>query len=282
MFKRLTSLLPKLGTIVLAGYLFWLGWVHLGPRKPEIGPVRKDLADRVVQDVVKDIRAKRGDVQQAVLLHFKNDLTDYFTDSLRCVVEQRGTLSLRDRTVMEKLRNLLHLKQSGYADQDAALSQARRLKAESVLYGNIQTFESFPGGANIDVQVKWTEVATGQSIFDKNYTLETSSPSMIGAVIQEATQAQPWFQRLLGWLILVLLLPVFTINFIRTMIRKQSNKTNAFVLTVYTVTDALLAWLLVGVAISNWWTTLIFIAAVGAALAYNIRIMTLAVKLEEA
>ncbi len=47
----------------------------------------------------------------------------------------------------------------------------------------------------------------------------------------------------------MLLLPVFTIAFIRTMVRKDSNKTNAFVLGIYTVADALLAWLLIGAAI---------------------------------
>ena len=97
--KGFLKYLPKLGTIVLAGYVFWLGWQHLGPRKPEIGPVRKDLADRVIQDIVQDIRENKVGVQQAVLLHFQNDPADYFTNSLRSVIEQRGTLSLRDRTL---------------------------------------------------------------------------------------------------------------------------------------------------------------------------------------
>lgn len=36
------------GTLAFAGYLAWLGWVHLGPRKPEVGPLRKQVADQIV------------------------------------------------------------------------------------------------------------------------------------------------------------------------------------------------------------------------------------------
>ena len=98
--------------------------------------------------------------------------------------------------------------------------------------------------------------------------------------MQESTQRFPWFQRFLGWLIVVLLLPVFTLGFIRAMIRKGSNKANLFVLSIYTVADVVLAWLMVGAALHSWWTVLPFIAAVAAAFAYNVRIMTFALKLE--
>jgi len=57
----------KFGTILLAGYVFWLGWTNLGPRKPEVGPVRRELADKAVAEVVEDIRQHRGDVRDAVL-----------------------------------------------------------------------------------------------------------------------------------------------------------------------------------------------------------------------
>ena len=78
-----------------------------------------------------------------------------------------------------------------------------------------------------------------------------------------------------------MLLPVFTIAFIRTMVRKGSNKTNAFVLAIYTLVDALLAWLLVGAALTSWFPVVVFIIAVAVAFLYNVRIMSFAVKLEE-
>ena len=78
----------------------------------------------------------------------------------------------------------------------------------------------------------------------------------------------------------MLLLPVFSIGFIRSMVSKNSNSTNAFVLGVYTLADGLLAWLMVGASVTSMWTGLILLAAIAIALAYNVRIMTFALKLE--
>jgi len=283
MLKWPLSLLSRLGAVALVGYIAWLGWENLGPRKPQIGSDRQELAEKVIPNIVEDIRTSpRGNIRQAALLHFSNDPTDYFTNTLRSTIEQRGVLDLRDRTVMEKARNLLNLPHPSYAATDAAVAEGRELDAQGVLYGTIHSFESYPGGAKIDVEVHLADVATGQSVFSKRYNMEASPMGSVTAVMQETAQSFPWFQRLFGWLIAVLLLPVFTIAFIRTMVRKGSNKTNGFVLGIYTLADALLAWLLVGAALNSWLPVVIFVAAVVAAFIYNIRIMTFALRLEEA
>ena len=282
MLGWLFPIISKVGAVALIGYIAWLAWANLGPRRPEIGPVRRELADKVIANIAEDIRASRGNVRHAAILHFSNDPSDYFTNTLRSAIDQSGVLDLRDRTVMEKARSAMNLKHPSYPATDAAVAEGRDLGVESVLYGVIHTFESYPGGAKIDVEVYLTDVSTGKPVWTKRYTPESSAAASVTAAIQETAKSFPWFQRLLGWLIAVLLLPVFTISFIRTMIRKGSNKTNAFVLCVYTLADALLAWLLVGAALSSWFPVVVFIIAVAAALAYNIRIMTFAVRLEEA
>ncbi len=280
MLRRSLSILPKLGTIVLAGYLFWLGWTALGPRKPEAGPIRQELADRAVLDIVEDIRASRGGLRDVALLHFANDPTDYFTDTLREAIEENGVLDLRDLTLSEKIFGLLNFRHETYGERERAISRAESLGVQGVLYGSVYAFESYPGGAEIDVEVNLVDVASGEAMFSSRYRVDSSSAPAITAV-QEATRSFPWFHRLLGWLIAVLLLPVFTIMFIRTMVRKGSNKANAFVLGIYTLVDAILAWLLVGAAISSWFPVVVFILAVIAAFLYNVRVMTLAIRLEE-
>jgi len=281
MLKWPLTILPKFGAIALIGYIAWMGWQNLGPRKPRIGPVRQELADMVIPEVVEDIRISKGDLRDATLLHFKNDSTDYFTEKLRDVIEQTGALELQDTTVTYKARNLLYLRHPAYATADEAVAKGRARGSQSVLYGVIHAFESFPGGSKIDVEVHLTDLATGQPVFTKRYGVETPT-SAATAAVQEVAQAFPWFQRLLGWLIIVLLLPVFTIAFIRTMVSKGSNGSNAFVLSVYTLADALLAWILVGAALNSWFPVIIFIIAVVAAFLYNVRIMTFALRLEEA
>jgi hypothetical protein len=273
-------MLSKAGALVLVGYIAWLGWESLGPKKPEIDPLRKELADRVISNIVEDIRSSRDDIRRVALLPFGNDSMDQFTDMLRTVIEQSGVLDLRDRTLSEKARNVLASEHPSYTSTNAAVARGKELGTQGTLFGAIHAFESYPGGAKIDVEVTLVDVATGKSVFSKQYSLENGGSSPVVASVQASTQRFPWFQRLLGWLIVVLLLPVFTIGFIRTMIRRGSNRANFFVLSVYTVVDAVLAWLLVGAALNSWWAVLPFIVAVAAAFAYNVRIMTFALRLE--
>jgi len=274
--------LSKIGAIGLVVYIISLGWQNLGPRKPGLSAVRMELANEIISNVVEDIRISRGDIHQSVILHFGNDPSDYFTNKLREVLEQRGTLNLGDRTIWEKTRNILNLRHPTYPSVEEALARGRDLDAQGVLFGAIEAFESYPGGSLIDVQVNLADVSTGEIIFSKQYTRNASPTGALSAVVRNATASFPWFKRFLYWVIIVLLLPVFTIGFIRTMVQKKSNRSNAFVLSVYTLIDALFAWLLVGAALNSWFIVVIFIMATAVAFLYNVRIMSFVVRLEEA
>jgi len=280
MISTIFKVLSKFGPLIMAGYIFWLGWVNLGPRKPEVGPLRKELADAAVSKIVEDIRQNRGDLRDIVLLHFANDPSDYFTDRLRSVIEQRGVLDLRDKTFLEKVRRQLNLRISSPASSEEAIESGRSAGSQGVLFGNLSVFESTPDGASVDVAYQLGDVKTGKVAYTGRFQDGASGTAVSLTTVKEAVQKFPWFQRGLAWLVLVLLLPVFTIAFIRTMVRQQSNRRNAFVLAIYMVVDALLAWLLVGAALASWWPVLVFVVAVLAAFLYNIRIMTFAVHLE--
>jgi hypothetical protein len=282
MLKKLLKMLSMFGPLALGVYLVWLGWDNLGPRKPEIGPERQKLADQLIPTIIEDIRLSRQDIRQATLLHFANDPTDYFTNKLRSGLEQRGVLDLGDRSFGEKLRDTLRIRHRSYTAMDEAIAKGRDRGAPGVLYGEIYAFESFPGGVKLDVEVNLANVANRQTVFGKRYNLEAPPRVFAPEDMQKAVRSFPWFKRLLGWMIIVLLLPVFTIGFIRTMVRKESNRANAFVLSVYTIIDALIAWLMVGAALNSWFRVAVFIFAVGVAFFYNVRVMTFAMRLEEA
>ena len=272
--------LTQFGVLAVAAYLAWLGWVHLGPRKPEVGSLRKQVADQIVPQVVQDLRAVRQNVRTAALLHLANDPSDYVTDQLRSAIEQAGIVDLRDRTFMEKLRNLLRLRHPSFADVDSALRQGKSLSVEAVIFGRVNSHEMVSGSARLDMDLYFASVNDGQVLLNKNYQRVLTPGLLSSAVVQEQVQAIRPAQRFLGWVVIVLLLPVFTIGFIRAMVRKESNRVNAFTWTVYTAVDAVLAWLLVGAALTGWLFVLPFIIAVGAALAYNFYIMNFALKLE--
>ena len=277
----LFKLFSKFGVIILAGYIFWLGWQNLGPRKPEVGPLRQELADTAIPKIVEDIRLHRGDLRDVVLLHLSNDPSDYFTDRLRTAIEQRGVLNLRNRTVGEKLRKLLDLRIPSPASREEAIESGKSAGSQGVLYGSIASFESTPDKAVLDVTYHLADVKTGEVVYTGTFKDGTGDTNVSLAAVKEAVQKFPWFQRGLAWLVAVLLLPVFTISFIRTMLRKKSNRTNAFILAIYTLVDTILAFLLVGAALSGWWPILVFVLAVTAAFLYNISVMSFALKLEE-
>ena len=142
----------------------------------------------------------------------------------------------------------------------------------------------------IDLEVNLAEVATGQVVYSRRYTLDTSPPSNTGEPGMESGGLElpergfwGWTTRIVAWLLLVLLLPMITIGFIRLMVTKKSNAANAFTLVIYGLADAALAFLLVGpAALATWVGGVIFLIALVAAVAYNVKIVSTAHRLETA
>jgi hypothetical protein len=280
MVLRLGTFLSRLGTLAFAGYLAWLGWEALGPRKPDISAARREVADRLIPAIVEDLRAARGDLRSVALLHFENDPSDYITDRLRQEIEQSGILDLRDRTVAEKARNLLGLRHPGYDDTAAAVAAGRDLAVAGVIFGRIHAFESGRDGSRLDMEVRFAAIDDGRLLLDRRYSKEPAGGVLSAAAAQEHFGRIGLVQRFLGWALAVLLLPVFTIGFIRAMVRKESNRSNALTLGVYTGAALLLAYLLFPPDLASWLSVALFVVLVGAAFAYNVVIMTFALKLE--
>ncbi len=278
------SFVPKFGAVLLAGYLVWLGWVEFGPRKPEIGAGRAAMADHAINKMVEDLRLNRGSVNNIVLLHFVNDPTDYFTSRLRLIIEQRGVFDLEDRSLVEKIRNKLKLRHPVYDTVAVALKIGKSADVQGVLYGALLKFESFPGGAVINVKYQLLNVKTGEITYTGSYVEDTSKsilPAVVPDKVKEQTQGIPWYLRILGWVLIALLLPVFTISFIRTMVAKRSNRRNLFVLAVYTGIDAIVAYLMIGASFASAWPIILFALAVILGTFYNLTIMAFALKLED-
>jgi len=258
----------------------WFGWNELGPRKPEIDAARQQAADQLIPKIVEDLRQERGSIRLAVMTHLTNDPTDYFTDQLRTAIEGRGVLDLRDRTLGEKLRRLLNLRCPSYSNPQDAANHGRRLHAQGVVWGAIHAFESYPRGVKLDVEVYLIDTATGATVFSRRYQEDGGLGSLVHAVIGHSTGRTGWLHKAGAWAIVVLLLPVFSIGFIRAMVRKESNATNAFVLAVYTGADLLLACLIAEGPFTSTVGVALLIAAAAAALLYNAKIMTMALRPE--
>jgi len=281
LFKSLFHSLPKFGTVMFVGYIAWIAWGKLGPQRPEIGPLRMEAADRAVSIIVEDLRHNRGDVRSVVMLHFEGDSTGYLSDRLRSTLEQRGTLDLLDHTTVEKVRLLANLPESARISRDTAINIAQSRKANAVLFGRINNFESTPNEVNLDLDYYLTSATSGQTIYSGQYSNNNKARELLSNETITAVRSVPWVKRCLGWMLVVLLLPIFTIGFIRMMVARRSNTVNAFVLTIYTMFDTIMAYLLVGASLSTLLPVICFLLAVLAAFSYNVWVMAFALKLEE-
>ncbi len=281
LYRWLVGFLTLVGSLALVSYLLWLGWTHFGPRKPQVSALRRQVAEQVVTSVIEDLRKNKGSIQSVALLHLVNDPADYVTDRLRANIEQSGFVDLLEPRVGEKAARALNLRIESVGELEAAAREGRELGVKGVIFGKVNSLESYPGGAKMDLEISLAEVGGQRVLFTRRYSKEIPGGPFNSAAVEESAGHLGGVERLLAWGVIVLLLPVFTVSFIRAMVRKESNRANAFTLGIYTAADALLAYLLLGAGLGSWLSALLFVLVVGLAFAYNVFIMTFALKMEQ-
>jgi hypothetical protein len=289
-------IVPSLVGIVFVVYIAYLGWLSLGPQKPIPDDNRQRLADRAVTKIGDQLKDGRGEIRSVVLIHFANDPSDYFTNAVQANLDGSGVLNLDDRTIGEKIRNKLNLRNRGCSSLAEALKEAKGSSVQGVLWGRLDKFESHPSGAIVKGNWQLAELRTGRVVCEGKIDEDTTSPASESmardvrklkddiekhtAITEQTAGLVPWYIRFLGFALLCLLLPVLTISFIRTMVAKRSNKINAFMLAIYTVVDVIFAFMMVGGALNTGWRVCAFLIAGVLALVYNYYLMCFALKLE--
>lgn len=280
--KILIKFITNLGSLVLICTMIWLGWKYLGPVKPPVSDIRRQAAMKIMPQVVEDIRKNRGDIKTARFLHLANDPSDFVTSSLRQRLELAGTLDLGDRTLETKAETLLNLPIPVAGDLSQALEMAKNSKAQAVLFGTVNNFEEVQGGAVLNMELTLATLPEGRIVWTQRYASREASGILPKMELPASLAGEhSFFSRLFCWVLLVLLLPIFSIQFLRMMLRKKSNAANASMLALYTTLDALLAALLLTGSPSTWPVLLIFFGTIAAAFLYNVWIMSFALKLEE-
>ena len=279
-YKWLVGVLTLVGTLALVGYLTAQAWAYLGPRKPVVSALRQQVAASLLPLIVADLSQNKRDVQSVAFFHLANDASDYVSDQLRAALEQSGVVALIDRPLGEKLEKLLKVPVSSVAELEPAVRAARGRGVKGVLFGRVDKFESVGGAARIDLELTLANVETHEVVFTRHYSKDTGLHPLNAAAVEDTVHQWGGASRFLAWVVIVLLLPVFTISFIRAMVRRESNRSNAFTLGVYTAADTVLAWLVLGAGLSGWLSVGLFLLAVGGALAYHVFIMTFALRME--
>ncbi len=271
----------RMGTGALVLMLAWMAYEKFGPRKPEISSDRKEMARELMPRVAADLATAQTGVQSVALLHFENDPSDFVTDALRKELEESGAfLDVRDHTFGAKLRDFLNLRHPSYGEAGPAVEAVTSRNVQAVVYGTIHRFESTENATELDLEISLAAVPSGELLFTRRYDEQQGSGLLPGAETPESIRRIGFAKRFFLLALLILLLPVFTIVFIRTMVRKRENRSNALTLGVYTAADAILALLLLGTDFRSFLSVLFLLVIITAALLYNVAIMTHAVRLE--
>jgi hypothetical protein len=268
------------GVLGFLAYLAFLGWREFGPRKPAVNALRQELAEVVLPQVIADLRAQRTNAAAAVFLHLAGDPTDHLSDRLRTLVSESGVLDLSPATLDERVQRSLNLAVTAPATLDAAVARARGLGAPAVLFGVVRQFDGTPQGGRLTLELTLADIATKSVLFTRTYDHEWKPAALVPATPAGPLVRTSLLSRLLGWALAVLLLPVFTIGFLRATVRRGSNRANLGILLLYTTVAAALAWLIVG-APNGLWPTVWLAVLAALAFAYHVWIMTVALRLED-
>ena len=280
------------GWTLLIAYLTATLWINLGSSKPVPDDSRKTVGIKAAEKMVEEIRQNRKEISSAVMIHFANDPSDFFSYEIRNKLDSSGILILEDLPLMEKVRNKLNLRNEGCGSREAALTAAKGSNASGMLWGKIERYESSKQGVILKAAWELIDLKTGTVVYSGKIDEDTTK-GPAGQLqqklndlqtqiepLEEAAGAFPWYVRFLVYILAVLLLPIFTISFLRAMVAKRSNGVNATVLGVYTLIGVILAFFMIGASFSSGWDVTLFLIAVLFSFFYNAYLMNFALKLE--
>ena len=237
-------------------------------------------ADAAIEAMSKD--EVRGSMHVVRVLHFGNDPSHYVTDQFRKGVSRQGGFTLcTDKRLLDCLRAMIGLGELEVEERDNAISIAKG-DADAVLWGVVDRLEHRTDGVAISGMYELYDLKGERVAYSGRLdSVFSSLPGFVPQRVSKDAGCMPWHARFLWFIVVTLLLPVLTISFIRIMVAKRSNRVNSFVLGIYTVIDAILAFFMVGGRLSSLFEFAVFLPAVVLAFLYNIQIMTFAVRLEK-
>ena len=283
----LGSLVARVLYFMLLFHFLWASWLDFGPEKAQLDQTRNDAVPAVTEQIANSLRENRQDIRSLTLINFAGEPTDSISDHLRQRLGSAGTFLLADRSLFDKIRRKLLLSQSETDDLGVALQRGKRNKTDAVLYGTVHTFESEKSRAMIHIEYHLVDCRTGETVYSGIYDNRADMPlSMaIPAIISDIASAIPtdgaWWLQLFGCVLIVLLLPIFTFNFLVIMAEKRSGMIKAFVLAIYIGIGVMFAWILITPNWESYTSLALFALLLVFVVWYNVQLVAFAVRQNE-
>lgn len=229
-------------------------WWWLGPEKPTCDTARKQAAQFAVAQVAERIRIARGDGRtlRAAVLHLENDPSDYVTERLRKQLGGGGHLDLDGTPVVEKIRNLLNLRNPGIGvdNVDEAVAYGRRHKLDAVVVGSIERFETVKGGtAELVGTVKFIKLGADDTANEIVVIPLTNKKIDDGVPPPPVIETMSLPMRLLLVALGIAIVPILLFPFLKLVMRRDSNVATALVLVLLLVIDGTIIGRLLGTSL---------------------------------
>lgn len=267
---------------------------------PEIDESRKKVARAGISQMIDEI-CRHTDIcyhtdderpQKIAVVHFSNDPSDFVTETVRYAARKQGRFRVKS-SFADRFCKMVGRVNEGVSTREQAIHETQGDGVEGVLWGRVHRLENERDGATFIGDYELYDLRREQPVYSGKIQQSTvpgrfeaaqNMPRTAGNYLislDSHVSGMPWYIRFLLFVVAVLLLPVVTISFIRTMVAKKSNGINAFVLGIYTTVDLILAFFMVGGSLSSFFYVVVFLLAGVLAFLYNVKIMTFAVRLEE-
>lgn len=268
---------------------------------PEIDESRKKVARAGILRMIADIRyhteiryhTDDEGPKKIAVVHFSNDPSDFVTETVRYAAGKQGGFSVVKSSFADRFCKMVGRVNEGVSTREQAIHETQGDGVDGVLWGRVNRLENERDGATFTGDYELYDLRREQPVYSGKIRQSTvpgrfeaaqNMPRTAGNYLislDSHVSGMPWYIRFLLFVVAVLLLPVVTISFIRTMVAKKSNGINAFVLGIYTTVDLILAFFMVGGSLSSFFYVVVFLLAGVLAFLYNVKIMTFAVRLGE-
>lgn len=216
-------------------------WWWLGPDKPSCDSARQLAARSAVAHAAERIRAERGDIRRAAVLHLVNDPSDYVTLSLRSRLAEGGLLDIDGTPPSEKIRNLLNLRNKGQFDVEKAIEYGKSHELDAVLIGVLDKFETVDGKAVLEGRLKFVRIAKGD-VVDIPLSDGASGGGSVAEIAKVVSgsgepQSLSLTTRVLLLALSIFLLPILAFPFLKMAMGKDSNVAAATALIILLAID---------------------------------------------
>ena len=257
-------------------------WWWLGPEKPSCDSARQLAARSAIAQATERIRAERGDIKRAAVLHLANDSTDYVTHSLRSRLMEGGLLDLDGTPPSEKIRNLFNLRNEGVFDETKAVEYGKSHGLDAVVTGILDEFETVKGKAIIKGKLKFVRIAKGD-VVDIPLSGGASGGgsaaeiAKIVAGVAEGDDPPPLSltTRIFLLALSIFLLPILTFPFLKMAMSRDSNAAAATALVILLAIDGFIISAALGTS-GTFCGLAVFIVVLAAAFGYDLFMLSYA------